>query len=337
MHKILVTGGCGYIGSHTIVDLAENGYEVVSIDNFSNSKPSVIKGIEKTLGKKIENHAIDLCQLAALEDFFKSNPDIDGIIHFAAFKYVNESVEKPLEYYSNNLNSLINLLHCCKKYDIRHFVFSSSCSVYGNAAQLPVDENAPLAKAESPYANTKVVGEQIIQDFCKTHSFKATLLRYFNPVGAHPAGHIGENPEGIPQNVVPRITGTALGKFDAFVVAGSDYNTKDGSCIRDYIHLCDIAHAHTLALRWLFEQTDSKCEIFNLGSGSGTTVLELIEAFEKANRLKLNYSLGPRRPGDVEAIYANNAKAQAQLGWQTRYTLADMMRSAYEWEKKSGQ
>jgi UDP-glucose 4-epimerase len=335
MHKILVTGGCGYIGSHTIVDLAENGFEVVSIDNFSNSKPFALEGIEKTLGKKIANHAIDLCNLAALEDFFNSHPDIEGIIHFAAFKYVNESVEKPLEYYSNNLNSLMNLLYCCEKYNVKHFVFSSSCSVYGNVTQLPVDENAPLAKAESPYANTKVVGEQIIQDFCKTHTFKTTLLRYFNPVGAHPAGYIGETPGGAPQNIVPRITSTALGKFDKFVVAGSDYNTRDGSCIRDYIHVCDIAHAHTLALQWLFQQTDDKCEIFNLGSGSGTTVLELIEAFEKANRLKLNYSLGSRRPGDVEAIYANNTKAHLQLGWQTRYTLTDMMRSAYEWEKKN--
>lgn len=333
MKKILVTGGCGYIGSHTIVDLVENGFEVVSIDNFSNSKPNVLQGIEKTLGKKIENFNIDLCNKNELVEFFKKQTNIEGIIHFAALKYVNESVEQPLEYYANNLNSLLNLLFCCKEFNIQHFVFSSSCSVYGNVEKLPVDEFAPIAKVESPYANTKVVGEQIIQDFAKVFPLKTTLLRYFNPVGAHHKGFIGETPGSIPQNIVPRITGTALGKFENFAVAGTNYPTRDGSCIRDYIHVSDIAHAHTLALKWLFGQENDLCEIFNLGSGNGTTVLELIKAFEQATHQKLNYTLGDRRDGDVVAVYANNQKAKTLLGWQTKYTLEEMMRSAFEWEK----
>lgn len=335
MHKILVTGGCGYIGSHTIVDLVENGFDVVSIDNFSNSKPDVCEGIERTLGKKIINYNIDLCDKNALRDFFRQNSDIDGIIHFAALKYVNESVEMPLEYYHNNLTSLINLLDCCKEFNIQNFVFSSSCSVYGNVKQLPVDESAPIAKVESPYANTKVIGEQIIQDFAKVFPLRTTLLRYFNPVGAHKKGFIGETPGSLPQNIVPRITGKALDKFEKFVVAGTDYNTRDGSCIRDYIHVSDIAHAHTLALLWLFKQNEATCEIFNLGSGTGTTVIELINAFERATGIDFEYEKGPRRPGDVEAVYANNTKAREILGWQPQYSIEEMMRSAFEWEKRN--
>lgn len=336
MKKILVTGGCGYIGSHTIVDLVESGFEVVSIDDFSNSKPEVLEGINKTLGTPVLNYIIDLCDKSALFDFFKQHQEIDGIIHFAAFKYVNESVEKPLAYYRNNLVSLLNLLEACEKFDIKHFVFSSSCSVYGNAKKLPVDESAPLVKPESPYANTKVIGEQIIQDFVNVFPLKTTLLRYFNPVGAHPKGFIGENPEGIPQNIIPRLTGTALGKFEKFVVAGNDYNTKDGSCVRDYIHVSDIAHAHTLALQWLFKEAESVCEVFNLGTGNGTSVLELIHAFEEATQVKLNYQLGSRRQGDVEAIYADNQKAAQLLGWKTQYSLHEMMKSAWDWERKNG-
>ena len=335
MKKILVTGGCGYIGSHTIVDLVENGYEVVSIDNFSNSKPKVLEGIKDTLNQSITNFELDLCDKNALFDFFKNQNDIDGIIHFAAFKYVNESVEKPLAYYQNNLLSLINLLEACEKFEINNFVFSSSCSVYGNAKKLPVDESAPLVKPESPYANTKVIGEQIIEDFVKTAKVKTSLLRYFNPVGAHPKGKIGENPEGFPQNIIPRLTGTALGKFDQFVVAGTDYNTPDGSCVRDYIHVSDIAHAHTLALKWLNKQNEKTCEVFNLGTGKGTSVLELIHTFEAATGEKLNYTLGKRRPGDVEAIYADNKKARNELGWETKFSLKEMMKSAWEWEKKN--
>lgn len=335
MKKILVTGGCGYIGSHTIVDLVENGFEVISIDNFSNSKPNVLEGINQTLGKSITNVEIDLCDKKSLTNFFNQHQNIDGIIHFAAFKYVNESVEKPLKYYHNNLVSLMNLLEACEKYNIKHFVFSSSCSVYGNAIKLPVDESAPLVKPESPYANTKVIGEQIIRDFAKVFPLKITLLRYFNPVGSHPKGNIGENPEGLPQNIIPRLTGTALGKFDEFVVAGSDYNTKDGSCIRDYIHVSDIAHAHTLALQWLFNQPKNICEVFNLGTGKGTSVLELINAFETSTGVKLNYTMGERRAGDVEAIYADNEKSEHILGWKTKYSLNEMMKSALDWERKN--
>ncbi len=334
MNKILVTGGCGYIGTHTLVDLIENGFEVVSIDNLSNSYEEALIGVEKITGKKIKNYNIDLCDLAATKNVFETEKNITGIIHFAAMKYVNESVEKPLEYYQNNLQSLLNILQCCKEYKVTNFVFSSSCSVYGNAQKLPVDENCPLAKAESPYANTKVIGEQIIQDFTNQNKVKATLLRYFNPTGAHLSGFIGEKPKQEPQNIVPRITGTALGKYTNFGIAGKDYNTKDGTCVRDYIHVSDIAHAHTLAIEWLLEQKEnSLCNIFNLGTGNGVSVLEMVKAFEKANNIKLNYSFEPRRAGDIVAIYADNTKARNVLKWECKHSLEDMMKSAWEWDK----
>lgn len=335
MKKILVTGACGYIGSHTLVDLIENGFEVVSIDNLSNSFEDALLGVEKITGKKVKNYKIDLCDLTATKKVFDLEQNISGIIHFAAMKYVNESVEKPLEYYHNNLQSLINILQCCKEFEVESFVFSSSCSVYGNAENLPVDENCPLAKAESPYANTKVIGEQIIQDFVIQNKLKVTLLRYFNPAGAHISGLLGEKPKHEPLNIVPRITGTAMGKYNNFGIAGNDYDTKDGTCVRDYIHVSDIAHAHTLAVKWLSEQKElSLCEIFNLGTGKGVSVLEMIHAFEKVNNLKLNYSFEPRRAGDVVAIYADNTKAKNTLNWQCQHSLEDMMKSAWVWDTK---
>ena len=334
--KILVTGGCGYIGSHTIVDLIENGYEIVSIDNLSNSFASVVENIQSITGVSINNYKIDLCDLKATQEVFQKEGVISGVIHFAAKKYVNESVKEPLLYYHNNLESLQNVLACCAEYKIDNFVFSSSCSVYGNAKQLPVDENCPLGIAESPYAYTKLIGEQIIQDFLKVSPLKASLLRYFNPAGAHKSGLIGESPKQDAPNIVPRITGTVLGKYKKFAIAGTDYPTKDGTCVRDYIHVSDIAHAHTLAIKWLSKQTDKPlCEAFNLGSGDGVSVLEMVKAFENANHLKLNYTFEARRAGDVAAIYGDNSKAKEVLGWEAKHSLEEMMRSAWEWDKKN--
>ncbi|MCB9255711.1 MAG: UDP-glucose 4-epimerase GalE [Chitinophagales bacterium] len=332
--KILVTGAAGYIGSHTLVELIHNGYELVSIDNLSNSYASAFEGVKAITGVQVKNYLIDLCDLAALRKVFKEEEKIDGIIHFAAKKYVNESVKFPLLYYHNNLESLINVLQCCAEFEVPNLVFSSSCSVYGNAEHLPVDENCPLALPESPYAQTKVIGEQIIQDFVQVNRLKVSLLRYFNPAGAHSSGHLGERPKQEALNIVPRITGAAMGKLPVFQVAGHDYPTRDGTCIRDYIHVSDIAQAHTLALEWLIKQEDaSLCEVFNLGTGEGHSVLEMINAFEKANQIQLNYSLEARRAGDVVAIYADNTKAKNVLHWQPRHSLEEMMRSAWEWEK----
>lgn len=333
MSKILVTGGCGYIGSHTVVDLIENGYEVISVDNNTNSTPRMMEGVEKITGKKIKNYKVDLCNFDDTFAIFQENTDIIGIIHFAAFKWVGESVEQPLKYFDNNLNSLLNILRCAEEFKVRHIVFSSSCSVYGNTKVLPVDESAPLLEAQSPYARTKQMGEAICRDF--TNRFKdhtVILLRYFNPVGAHPSGIIGEiQPK--PENLVPYITQTAVGKLPQLTVFGDDYPTRDGSCIRDYIHVMDIANAHTLALKHsLSRQNTSNCEVFNLGSGNGTSVLELINAFEKVSGQTLNYSIGARRPGDVIAIYADNTKARKYLGWNPIYTVEDMMATAWKWE-----
>lgn len=336
MKKIIVTGGCGYIGSHTLVSLIENDFEVISIDNLSNSYKTALDGIFKITGKKVQNYNIDLCDKEATFKVFEEHKDAIGVIHFAAKKYVNESVEKPLLYYTNNIDSLANVLDACQQFEINNFVFSSSCSVYGNAEKLPVDENCPLAKPESPYANTKVIGEQIVNDVVNISNIKASLLRYFNPAGAHKSGYIGENPRVQPQNIVPRITGTALGQYEKFSVAGADYPTRDGTCIRDYIHVSDIANAHVQALNWLINQQKlNKAEVFNLGTGNGVSVLEMITAFEKANSLKLNYTLEARRPGDVVAIYADNTKAKKILNWNPIATVEQMMKSAYEWDKKN--
>jgi len=335
MQKILVTGGCGYIGSHTVVDLIENGYEVISIDDNSRSTEYLIDGIEHITGKKLKNYKVDLKNFDETLAVFQENEDITGVIHFAAYKSVGESVSKPLDYYENNLYSLINLLKCVKEFKVPHFVFSSSCTVYGNPDEIPVTEQSSIKKAESPYGATKQMGEEIITDFARVEQSTAVLLRYFNPVGAHPSISIGELPLGRPQNLVPAITQTAIGKLPQMQVFGSDYDTRDGSCIRDFIHVCDIAHAHTLAIQYLFTQKNkTNCDIFNLGSGNGVTVLEAIHAFEKVSGVPLNYRIGPRRAGDVIAIYANNQFAKDALQWEIKYDLDEMIRTAWKWELK---
>jgi UDP-glucose 4-epimerase len=333
MAKILVTGGCGYIGSHTIIDLIENGYDVISADNNSRSNPVILKGVEQITGKKLKNYKVDLCNFDDTFAIFQENTDITGIIHFAAYKAVGESVEKPLLYFDNNLNSLINILKCVQEFEIPYFVFSSSCTVYGNSDSIPVTELTPLKKAESPYGVSKQMSEQIIRDFAVSTGSKNTLLRYFNPAGAHPSSLIGEMPLGKPQNLVPAITQTAIGRLPKMMVFGNDYDTRDGSCIRDFIHVCDLAHAHTLALKFMEEQrNESDCEVFNLGTGDGVSVLEAIQAFEKISGKKLNYEIGPRRAGDVVAIYANNDLAKNQLGWNTAFSLEEIMATAWKWE-----
>ena len=334
MQKILVTGGCGYIGSHTIVDLIENGYDVISVDNNSRSNPNMFSGIEKITGKKIKNYKVDLCNYDDTFAIFLENADITGVIHFAAYKSVEESVKDPLLYFENNINSLVNLLKCVQEFKTPNFVFSSSCTVYGNADKMPVTESTPLMPTESPYGMTKQMGEQIVNEFSKSTGLRSILLRYFNPAGAHPSTAIGEMPLGKPQNLVPAITQTAIGRIPKMFVHGTDYVTRDGSCIRDYIHVCDLANAHTLALKYLEEgKNNSLCEIFNLGSGNGVTVLEAIHAFEKISGVKLSYETGPRRAGDVEAIYANNDFANNILGWHPKYSLEDIMSTAWKWEQ----
>jgi UDP-glucose 4-epimerase len=335
MKKILVSGGCGYIGSHTLVDLIDNGYDVICVDNNSRSNPRILEGVQKITGKKIKNYKVDLCNLDDSFAIFHENPDIAGIIHFAAYKSVSESVENPLMYFENNLMSLINLLKCVQEFNIPNFVFSSSCTVYGNTTEIPVTETTPPRPAESPYGYTKQMGEQIINEFSKSSNSKCILLRYFNPVGAHPSILIGELPIGRPANLVPAITQTAIGKIPQMEVYGNDYPTRDGSCIRDYIHVSDIAHAHTLALQYMLKGNNTrKCEVFNLGSGHGVTVLEAIHAFEKISGISLNYIIGPRRPGDVVAIYANNDLARKELGWVPKYSLEEMLSTAWKWEQK---
>jgi UDP-glucose 4-epimerase len=335
MAKILVTGGCGYIGSHTIVDLIENGYEVISVDNNSRSNPRILEGVERITGERVKNYKVDLCNFDDTFAIFQENEDIRGIIHFAAYKAVGESVEKPLMYFENNLSSLINLLKCVQEFNVPYFVFSSSCTVYGNPDDVIVTETTPPKPAESPYGYTKQMGEQIINEFAKSAGTQCILLRYFNPAGAHPSIKIGEMPIGKPQNLVPAITQTAIGKINKMTVYGNDYDTRDGSCIRDFIHVSDIGHAHTLAFEYVQQHgTTASCEVFNLGTGNGVTVLEAIHSFEKVSGVKLNYEIGPRRTGDVIAIYANNDLAKAKLGWNPKFSLDEMMRTAWEWEQR---
>ncbi len=335
MVKILVTGGCGYIGSHTLVDLIENGYDVISVDNNSRSHPSMLERVEKITGQKIKNYKVDLCDFDDTFAIFQENPDIKGIIHFAAFKSVNESVENPLMYFENNLFSLINLLKCVNEFDVPWFVFSSSCTVYGTPESSPVTEATLPKPAESPYGYTKQMGEQIVNEYAKKSLTRCILLRYFNPVGAHPSAIIGEMPIGKPQNLFPAITQTAIGKLSSMTVYGNDYPTRDGSCIRDFVHVCDIAHAHTLALDYIASgKNQASCEVFNLGTGNGVTVLEAVHSFEKVTGLKLNYTIGPRRPGDIMAIYANNDQARSKLGWEPKYGLEDMVSTAWKWEQR---
>ncbi len=331
----MVTGGCGYVGSHTVVDLLEKGNQVISVDNLSNAYPSVVKRIEKITNQLFINYNIDLLNYSDLSEVFKAHNDISGIIHFAAFKNVGESEKEPLKYYKNNLNSLINLLNAMSEFEVNHLIFSSSCTVYGNAEQLPVTEEAPLKKAESVYGHTKQIGEDIIINYLKTtKNKKAVLLRYFNPAGAHETNLIGEDSLDKTTYLVPVIMETAIGSREKITVFGTDYNTRDGSCVRDFIHIMDLAEAHTKALQFLSESDDMlKYEAFNLGIGKGVTVLEAVNAFQEVSGIKLNYELGPRRQGDVEAIYSNFDKAAKMLNWQPSRSIEDIMRTAWNWEK----
>jgi UDP-glucose 4-epimerase len=334
-NKILVTGGCGYIGSHTIIAiLANTDYDVISCDSLINSSADAMERIARITGREVKNYPIDLCDRQAAEAIFRENPDLVGIIHFAALKSVPESVDKPLLYYRNNNNSLLNLLDLGEQYGARHFIFSSSCSVYGNVAQLPVSETSPLGKAESPYAATKQMGETMIESFARNSAGRYIALRYFNPVGAHSSGLIGENPRNPPTSLVPIITQTAIGLRPQMTVYGHDFPTRDGSCVRDYIHVTDIAEAHLKALEHLIDGRQTvPYEVLNLGTGNGVTVLEAIHAFEASTGEKLNYTLGPPRPGDVVSIYSDTTKTEQVLGWKPQRGITDMMASAWKWQQ----
>ncbi|WP_304069023.1 UDP-glucose 4-epimerase GalE [Pedobacter glucosidilyticus] len=333
-NKILVTGGTGFIGSHTVVELHHAGYTPIIVDNLSNSSIKILDQLEKIIGYKPEFHEFDLCDEAKTKSFLAKNPDIKGIIHFAAYKAVGESVQKPLDYYKNNFVSLINLLDAYKGKPI-NFVFSSSCTVYGQPDVLPVTESAPVKKAESPYGNTKQVAEEILKDTASVNkNYNIVALRYFNPVGAHESALIGELPIGVPQNLVPFITQSAIGKRGKITVFGNDYNTVDGSCIRDYIHVVDLAKAHVAAIeRMESGKSADNYEVYNIGTGKGTSVLEIIHAFERSTGEKLDYQIGPRREGDVEQVYGDVTKSTQELGWKAALGIEDMMKSAWEWEK----
>lgn len=334
MKKILVTGGMGYIGSHTVVELIQSGYEVVIVDNLSNSSENVLKGIEKITGERPVFIKAD-CKDSHEMDRVFTVYEIDAVIHFAASKAVGESVEKPLLYYGNNINSLLVLLEQMRKHKVANIVFSSSCTVYGQPDKLPVTEQTPRQDAESPYGNTKRICEDILQDSCKAYAgLKSIALRYFNPIGAHPSAEIGELPIGVPANLVPYITQTAIGLREELSVFGDDYNTPDGSCIRDFIHVVDLAKSHVVAVgRLLEEKNKAAYEIFNIGTGKGVSVLELIETFEKATGQKLNYKIVGRRAGDIEQIYANASYANEELGWKAVSTLDETLLSAWRWEE----
>lgn len=336
MSKILVTGGTGYIGSHTTVELMESGMEVVIIDNLENSKREVIKGITEITGKAPCFEEVDLRNRKATFAVFEKHPDIDAVIHFAAYKAVGESVEKPLSYYENNLLSLVNLLEAMKKFDVVNIVFSSSCTVYGQPEKMPVTEDAPIQVATSPYGNTKQICEEILRDEVASGSTtRAIALRYFNPVGAHISAKIGELPLGVPANLVPFITQTAIGKRKLLSVFGNDYNTPDGSAIRDYINVVDLARAHVVAIRRLIENRQKKpLEVFNLGTGTGLSVLEIIKAFESATGVKVNYKIVARREGDIEQVWADTRFANEELGWKTEIGIEDTLRSAWDWENR---
>ncbi len=334
--KILVTGGLGFIGSHTVVELQNEGYEVVIIDDCSNSSEKVLEGITAITGKKPLFEKLDLKEKSKVEDFFKRHTDVEGVIHFAASKAVGESVEKPLLYYENNIGTLVYLLKELSKKPKASFIFSSSCTVYGQADKMPIIEDAPVKVAESPYGNTKQMGEEIIRDTCKvTPNIRAIALRYFNPMGAHPSAEIGELPIGVPQNLVPFITQTGIGLRDQLSVFGDDYPTSDGTCVRDYIYVVDLAKAHVVALqRLLAEKNEDNYEVFNVGTGKGSTVLEVIKSFEKVSGKKLNYKIVDRRPGDITSAFADTTLANKELGWKAQYTLDEAMKSAWDWEQK---
>ena len=335
MKKILVTGGLGYIGSHTVVELQNSGYQVVIVDNLSNSSIDVLAGITSITKNPPAFERLDLRFKADVSDFFKRNQDIEGIIHFAASKAVGESVENPLLYYENNLSTLIYLLQECNAYGIKNFIFSSSCTVYGEPDSLPINEDAPVKEATSPYGNTKQISEEILKDTCSVSSLKSIALRYFNPIGAHETAEIGELPVGVPQNLVPFITQTAAGLRKELSVFGDDYPTPDGSCIRDYIHVVDLAKAHVIALkRLLSSKNETQFEVFNLGTGRGSSVLEVINSFEKTTGEKLNYKIVSRRAGDVISVYADTKKANDVLGWKTEKSMENALESSWKWEKK---
>lgn len=334
MKKILVTGGTGYIGSHTVVELINEGFEVVIIDDLSNSELSVLDGIEKISGTRPVFEQFDLVDEAKVSDFFQRHQEISAIIHFAANKAVGESVENPIKYYRNNLNSLINLLHAMPSANVGNLVFSSSCTVYGQPEKLPVDESAPVQKPESPYGNTKKISEEIIKDTINSEAtIQAISLRYFNPIGAHDTALLGELPRGVPNNLVPFITQTAAGLRPQLKVFGNDYNTPDGSAIRDYIHVVDLAKAHVIAVQRLLQNKNkNRYEFFNLGTGNGFSVLEVIKSFEKVSGQPLNYKIVDRRPGDIEQIWADTTVANQELGWKAEKSLDEMMASAWKWQ-----
>lgn len=336
MPKVIVTGGCGYIGSHTVVDLAENGFDVICIDSNVRSDVAILDGIVQILGKNIQHYSIDLCNRDKVLEVLAEHQDSIGIIHFAAFKSVPESVQKPLMYYHNNINGLLNILFAIEQFNIPYLIFSSSCSVYGNTSELPVRETTPFGRAESPYAHTKQIGEQMcLNATIANANLKAVMLRYFNPAGAHPSICIGEIPQVGAYNVVPLIMESLQGLRGTFTVTGGDYETPDGSCIRDYIHVSDVAHAHTKALEYLMNnQNTARHEVFNIGIGKGISVIELLDAFERANGVHVPRIIGQRRPGDVQTIYADTIAAQKTLHWQPRYSIEDMLRTAWQWEQK---
>lgn len=333
--KVLVTGGLGFIGSHTVAELQGEGFDVVIVDDLSNSSPEVLDGITAITGKKPHFEKMDLRDKARVQQLFAEHSDIAGVIHFAASKAVGESVENPLLYYENNINALVYLLQELQKKEEACFIFSSSCTVYGQAEKMPITEDAPIQPALSPYGNTKQIGEEIVSDVANVTNIRAILLRYFNPVGSHPSGHIGELPIGVPQNLVPFITQTAIGLREQLSVFGDDYPTPDGTCIRDYIHVVDLAKAHVTALKRLISKKNAdKVEVFNLGTGKGNSVLEVITAFEKVSGQKLNYKIVGRRPGDITEAYADTTKANNVLGWKAELNVEDALASAWKWEQK---
>lgn len=334
MAKILVTGGTGYIGSHTVVELQQQGYEVVIVDNLSNSTIDVVGGIEKITGIRPAFENVDCTDYVNMDRILDKYPDIDAVIHFAASKAVGESVEKPLLYYRNNLVSLINILQLMPIHKIKNLVFSSSCTVYGQPDVLPVTEQAPIKPAQSPYGNTKQVGEEVIRDTAYSNDYyQAILLRYFNPIGAHPSAEIGELPNGVPNNLLPFVTQTAIGIRKQLQVFGNDYDTPDGSCIRDYINVVDLAKAHVISVKRMLEnKTKSNVETFNLGTGRGLSVLEIINTFEKVNGVKVPHKIVDRRPGDVEKVWADPSFANNELGWVAEETVEETLRSAWKWE-----
>lgn len=335
MKKILVTGGAGYIGSHTVVELLKTGFTPIIVDNYSNSKPEVITKIEELCGESLIHYTLDCNNEEALSTIFKEH-QIYGVIHFAAYKAVGESVSEPLKYYENNIGSLVTVLKVMHTFNVVNIVFSSSCTVYGQPDDLPVSESAPIVEANSPYGYSKQVCEKLLLDYLNSNpNFSTVLLRYFNPIGAHPSSLIGELPLGVPNNLVPFITQTGAGWRESLTVFGSDYATEDGTCIRDYIHVVDLAKAHVKALEWI-QNGNEKLGIFNIGTGNGVSVLDAITAFEKASGVRLNYKLGPRRPGDVEQIWASSEKAEKELKWKADYSLDEAMEHAWKWQLSLG-